>query len=113
MGVTIQLVGLSGLMVNMTIPVYGSECVDVYSTTIDGLRTPLRHNESVTDPSQSRYSFYFEVNICQELGDITVSVVSNTNGIHGATYTLTSEVLHAVDRSSKGTKSNHVSTMTC
>ena len=104
-GVTIQPVGLSGLLVNMTIPLYGSECVDEYSTSIEGLngQTFLRLNKSVIDVHQRGYTFFFAFDLCQAPGEdiTTVSVVSNTNGVYGAAYTQRSQVLHTLDRSSK------------
>ena len=104
-GVTIQPVGLSGLLVNMTIPLYGSECVDLYSASIEGLngQTSLRVNKSVMDVQQRGYTFFFAFDLCQALGyDITtVSVVSNSNGIDGAAHTQRSQALRTLDRSSK------------
>ena len=95
--VTIQPVGLSGLLVNMTIPAYGSECVDMYSAHIEGIQTSLRHNESVTDPSQSRYSFCVDFDICQEQENLTITVVSHTNGVDGSPYS----VQHTLSRTSE------------
>ena len=102
--VTIQPVGLSSLLVNMTIPLYGSECVDEYSASIERpngqLQTLLR---PVIDVHQSGYTFFFAFDLCQAPGDdiTTLSVVSNTNGVGGVVFTQRSQVLRTVDRSSK------------
>ena len=81
---TVRSGSLSALTVDMTAPVYGRECVDLYRATavVGGMILPTME-QSVTDPTQDMYSFVFPgVDLCRDML-ISVTAVAVTNGIEG------------------------------
>ena len=93
-------VGLSGILVNVTIPLYGGICIDEYKVTLGRYQNPLTLHQTVTNANQTMYSFYFSVDLCrQNLTGVNFTVVAITNGVEGDE--LISEAMDTLERSSK------------
>ena len=86
---SINAISLTDLRINVTVPEYGSVCVDKYRTIIDGTQTPaLTISQTVVDPHQETYSFDFAVDTCRDaLMSGYVTAVASTNGMDGANST--------------------------
>ena len=84
----------------MTVPTYGSECVDFYRATVrvGGVILPSMEL-TVTDPTQITYSFIFVgLQLCRDSID-NVSVAGVTDGVAGVEGSRT--VTNVIKRSSK------------
>ena len=99
---TVRPGSLSTLTVDMTAPVYGRECVDLYRATavVGGMTLPTI-DQPVTDPNQAMYSFDFPgVDLCRDMLT-SVTAVAVTNGMEGTMATPFTTDVHVVDRSSE------------
>ena len=90
--VSIQPINLIGLLVNVTIPDYGSICVDRYRASIDGLQSPssnLSQTVAVINSSQQEYTFHFTLDVCRD-ALVNAVATANTilNGVEGANKTV-------------------------
>ena len=95
-----HVIGLSGILVNVTIPLYGGICVDEYKVTLGGSQNPVTLHQTVTNASQNTYSFYFSADLCrQNLAGLNFTAVAITNGMEGDE--LISEAMDILERSSK------------
>ena len=85
--VSVRPGSLTSLTVDMTVPEYGRECVDMYRATAVVGGVTLEQPVNVTDPNQMMYSFPFSrLDLCRDmLTSATVVVV--TNGVVGTMAT--------------------------
>ena len=75
----------TALSINVTVPIYGSECVDEYRATLQTSNQSVR----VVNVNQRVYTFDFFVNICRDvLIHSFVEAVGITDDFEGATATI-------------------------
>ena len=98
--VTVRPDGLSTLIIDVTSPVYGRECVDLYRATaaVGGVTLPTKE-QRVTDPTQDTYRIMFpRVDLCRDMLT-SVTAVAITGGMEGTMASpITTDV---IDRSSE------------
>ena len=77
--------GFTALQVTVSIPEENSICVDEYRAYVEGIDTVPTLTQTVTDASDTVYSFRFPVDLCRHMLSpaIRLSAVAITNGVSG------------------------------